>query len=286
MPRLQRKTFDEPEVVREFAHGRLITVSLDEAVLGHFDFEPGWRWSEAVRPIVGGDLCQHRHLGVCISGQLHVEHENGGHMDILPNDAYEIPPGHDAWVVGDEPWVSYEWASSRIFAKPPEEGVDDILGTLLFTDIVGSTATLERIGDAAWRDLLLLHNEVMREQIDLHRGRELDTTGDGFLAMFDGAGRAIRCARAMGSAARDLGLSIRAGCHTGEFVVSNGTARGIAVHAAARVMALAGADEIYVSSTTADLVAGVDLEEVGEFELKGITGPRRVFRVAAGYVPV
>ena len=129
MPRLQRKSLDVPETVRSFAHGRISSVSLDEMSIGYFRLEPGWRWSNDVRPIVGTESCQNRHLGICLEGTLHVELADGTTIDIGPNDAYEIPPGHDAWVEGESAWISYEWASSRVFAQAPEEDGDGILAT-------------------------------------------------------------------------------------------------------------------------------------------------------------
>jgi class 3 adenylate cyclase len=282
VPRLERKSLDHPETVREFPHGRIDSVALGESVIGRWEFEPGWRWSNDVRPIVGTDSCQNRHVGVCLEGRLHVQLDDGTSMDVGPNDAYEIPPGHDGWVVGDRRFVTYEWTSSRVFARAPDED-DAIVLTLLFTDIVGSTAMLERVGDKAWHDLLVVHNSAMREQIAHHRGREFDTSGDGFLVLFEGAARAVRCGRGMIRAANALGLHIRVGCHTGEVIFVAGYAHGVAVHTTARVVALAGADEIYVSSTTRDLLSSSDftLEPAGSYELKGLTGAREVFRVGA-----
>jgi class 3 adenylate cyclase len=213
---------------------------------------------------------------------MHVQLDDGTAMEIEPKDAYEIPPGHDAWVVGDRPFITYEWASSRVFARPPEDD-DGVVVTLLFSDIVASTATLERIGDKAWRDLLVEHNAAMREQIANHRGREFDTSGDGFMAMFDGAARAVRCGLAMIRAASGLGLQVRVGCHTGEVMLVSGYAHGVAVHTAARLVALAGPNEVFVSATTRDLLGGggFGLEGAGAFELKGLTGAREVFRVTS-----
>ena len=282
MPRLQRKSFDRPETVRRFAHGHIDTVGLDETEVGRLTFEPGWRWSNDVRPVVGTETCLNRHVGVCLEGVLHVELDDGTSMDIQPHDAYEIPPGHDAWVVGDQTFVTYEWVSSRVFALPPDAD-DGVVVTMLFTDIVGSTATIERIGDRAWRDLLVAHNAAMREKIAHHRGREFDWSGDGFMAMFDGAARAARCGVAMIRAAQDMQLHIRAGCHTGEVIMVSGYPHGVAVHTAARVMSLAGSDEILVSATTKDLLGGsaFTVEPAGSFELKGLTGAREVFRLRA-----
>jgi class 3 adenylate cyclase len=284
MPRLQRKSLDVPETVRRFEHGSISSVSLDEMAIGYFHLEPGWRWSNDVRPIVGTESCQHRHLGICLQGTLHVELADGTTTEIGPNDAYEIPPGHDAWVKGESAWISYEWASSRVFAQAPEDDGDGILATLLFTDIVDSTSTAERIGDKAWRELILAHNAAIRSQLDHHRGRELDTTGDGFLAMFDSASRAVRCALKVARAAEDLGLGVRVGCHTGEISLVAGRARGVAVHTAARVMAIAPTGGVVVSRNTRDLLgaADFDIESAGTFELKGLSGDRELFHVRHG----
>src|SRR5262249_3156170 len=133
----------------------------------------------------------------------------------------------------------------------------------------------------AWRELLLAHNAAIRAQLDHHRGREIDAAGDGFLALFDGASRAVRCGLKIARAASDLGLGVRVGCHTGEVSLVAGRARGVAVHTAARVMAIAPAGGVIVSRTTRDLLSASDfaIEPAGSFELKGLTGEREVFRV-------
>ena len=202
-------------------------------------------------------------------------------LDIRPNPIYEIPPGHDAWVVGDEPWVTVEWTSARIAGVGPEGPGERILATVLFTDIVDSTATLQRIGDGAWQELLRLHNARLRDDLNTFRGREVKTTGDGFLAVFDGATRAVRCAAAMTRSAHDLGLAIRVGIHSGEVEFVGSDVRGVAVHAAARVLSLAGPNEVLVTSTTRDLLdgSGLELEEAGTHELKGLSGERQLFRL-------
>ena len=177
---------------------------------------PGWRWSEVVKPVVDTPSCVNRHLGYVIAGHLHVLMDDGTELDIVAGDAYEIPPGHDAWVVGDTVFDSVEFASARLFGIAPDEEDERTLATILFTDIVDSTASLARLGDKAWRRLLLDHNDALRSELDRFRGREIVTTGDGFLALFDGAARAVRCAAAMIDAVRPLGIEIRAGLHTGE----------------------------------------------------------------------
>jgi class 3 adenylate cyclase len=282
MPRLQRKSFEHPDTVRTFPFGRMDAVHLDETTVARFICEPGWRWSEALRPVVGTESCQLRHVGYAISGSLHVRMDDGVEVDIHPNDAYEIPPGHDAWVAGDVAWDTVEFTSGQVFAASADELGERTLATILFTDIVDSTVTLARLGDAAWRRTLLEHNARMRRLLDRHRGREIGTTGDGFLARFDGAARAVRCAADMVAAVDDLGIALRAGLHTGEVELVGGTVRGVAVHAAARVAALAGPREVLVSQTTHDLLDGSGLAFVdrGRHELKGLAGERALYALA------
>jgi class 3 adenylate cyclase len=158
---------------------------------------------------------------------------------------------------------------------------DRVLATMLFTDIVGSTARAAALGDRRWRELLDEHDVTVRRQLDRFGGREIDTAGDGFFAAFDGPGRAIRCARAIGEALTPLDLQIRAGVHTGDVVVRGEGMGGLAVHIAARVAALAGAGDVFVSGTVKDLLAGsgIDFADRGEHELKGVPGTWRVFAV-------
>ncbi|MGH8957218.1 MAG: adenylate/guanylate cyclase domain-containing protein [Acidimicrobiia bacterium] len=156
-----------------------------------------------------------------------------------------------------------------------------VLATVLFTDIVDSTATLQRMGNTKWRDALRTHNTRLRDQLNAYRGREVKTTGDGFLAVFDSPTQAVRCAAGMALAARAMGLPIRVGVHTGEVEFIGSDARGLAVHVAARVMSLAGPDEVTISSTTHALLegSGLHFEDLGMHELKGLPGPRQVHRL-------
>jgi class 3 adenylate cyclase len=279
VPRLQRKNFATPDQVRKFPTGQLDLVTLDEVTIGRFRSRPGWRWSKDVAPISGTRSCQHRHLGYAISGSLHVRMEDGTELVIGPGDAYEIPPGHDAWVVGDEPWDAVEFASGHAFGVSPEDLGERVLATIVFSDIVDSTALLERLGDHAWAELLREHNVRIRAAIDRFRGREIDSAGDGFLALFDGAAKAVRAAASMDTSVSDLGVRVRVGVHTSEVEIVGGRARGVAVHTAARVAALAGPGEVLLSGTTRDLLdgSGLSLEPRGEHELKGLSGPRPIF---------
>ena len=255
---------------------------LDDIPIGRFVFQPGWRWSQDVAPITGARSCQHRHVGYTVSGKLGVRMEDGTELVIGPGEAYEIPPGHDAWVVGDEPWTSVEFTSGHTFAASPDELGERLLATIVFSDIVDSTAVLERLGDHAWTNLLHEHNVRIRAAIDRYRGREMGTTGDGFLAVFDGAAKAANAALLMSSTVAELGLCIRLGIHTGEVEIVGGQARGLAVHATARVAALAAAGEVLVSGTTHDLLegSGFSFEPRGVHELKGLTGARPIFALS------
>jgi class 3 adenylate cyclase len=158
---------------------------------------------------------------------------------------------------------------------------DRVLATVMFTDIVGSTAKLAEVGDRGWRELLGRHHAVVRRQLVRFSGREIDTAGDGFFASFDGPARAIRCACAITQAVRELGLEVRAGLHTGECEVLEGKVGGIAVHIGARVAAGAEPGEVLVSSTVKDLVAGsgIEFRDRGAAELKGIPGEWRLYSV-------
>jgi len=284
MPRLQAKSFLVPDDVRSMTKVRFETVALDDATVGHCQFEPGWRWSTDMGPVVGVPSCPIRHLGYSMSGVVRVAMDDGQTLDIGPDTVFDIPPGHDKWVVGDEPWVTIEWgASGRALGAALSESGARSLATVLFTDIVDSTARLQAIGDAAWRDLLAAHNGRLREQLNVHRGREVKTTGDGLLAIFDSPTRAVQCAAEMTRSVRAIGLEIRVGVHTGEVELVGDDVRGIAVHTAARVLALAGPGEVLVSATTGGLLegSGLMLIDAGVHELKGLAGPRQVFRLVA-----
>jgi class 3 adenylate cyclase len=258
--------------------GTLEIYTLGEIVIGRTIWEPGWHWAEDVRPIAGTALCQYHHVGVSLQGTLGLRIEDGSTAEIGPGNVFDIPPGHDGWVLGDEPWISYDVAGMRGFARV-EEGTQRVLAAVLFTDIVDSTAIAERIGSGLWKELLEKHNQALQFEIDRYRGRLVKTTGDGLLAFFDGSERVVRASRAMVQAAAQLGISIRAGIHTGEVELVAGDVRGLAVHMAARVMAVAGPGEVIVSSTTEELLAGsgLDFRDSGSYELKGISGARRLF---------
>ena len=180
--------------------------------------------------------------------------------------------------VVDEAHSFFEYTRAFGWEEPEPERV---LTTVLFTDIVGSTETAVSMGDRAWVSLVAEHHRLVRAQLTRFRGREIDTAGDGFFASFDGPARAIRCAETIAEQVGDLGLAIRAGIDTGECEMVDGKVAGIAVNIGARVAAVAEGGEVLVSQTVRDLVAGsgIDFDERGDHELKGIPGTWRLYRV-------
>ena len=182
-----------------------------------------------------------------------------------------------------EPWrESFQQVAEFLTGHQPDVADDRVLATVLFTDIVDSTRRAAELGDRQWRALLDAHDAVVRAQLSRFRGREVNTSGDGFLAMFDGPQRAIRCAVAIRDGLQALGIEVRAGLHTGECEVRGHDIGGIGVHIGARVSALAGPGEVVVSSTLRDLVigSGLEFEPRGTHQLKGVPGEWNLFAVA------
>jgi len=205
----------------------------------------------------------------------------GAELLVEAGQLYEVPPGHDAWVVGEEPWITIDWEPSTAFARTEGGGFDRVLATLLVTDIVDSTARAVELGDGKWRDLLARHDQTVKAMLDRFRGREVTTTGDGFVAMFDGAERAIHAAEEIGRAASDIGLQVRAAVHTGEIELEGGNVRGAAMHIAARIVDLAEPGQVYASWATRELLAGssIGFTDRGLRNLKGLPEARRVYLV-------
>jgi len=278
----QTRSLDQPDETLTFPLGSADNVRIGDLVVGRLVQQPGWRWSEQVKPIAGTQSCQFHHIGVALSGGAMVRMDDGTEMAIHPGDVFDIPAGHDQWVVGDEPAVSIIWGGWRGFGKPSVG--DRVLTTMLMTDIAGSTDRAAEIGDAAWDQLLERHNAAVREVVERYRGQEIDTTGDGFLIMFDGAARAVQAAADIRDAVQRVGLEVRAGINTGEVEVVPGNIRGLAVHETARIMALGDGGEILVSGTTRALtsVPGVSFEDRGLHALKGIPGERQVYAATLG----
>ncbi len=216
------------------------------------------------------------------TGDLDISIEGSRYMaQQIPNAKFIALAGSDhlPWVGETEKLLNEIeiFLTGELQASEPHR----ILATCLFTDIVGSTERAQSLGDDGWRNLLLSHNDIVRDQLMRHKGREIKTTGDGFLAIFDGPARAVRCACAIRDEVRQLGIEIRAGLHTGECEMMEDDISGIAVLIASRVMSTAMPGEVLSSSTVKDLVAGSGLhfEKKGLFPLKGIPGEWEIFAV-------
>jgi len=277
----RKRSLDRPD--DEFAADAVSSrsVRLGDLTIGRTVQQPGWRWSTHMRPIVGGTWCQARHVGLLLQGGYHFEFEDGSTLEVAPNEVYDVSPGHDAWIVGDIEAISIEWEGLRRWSTPLGAG-ERTVATMLFTDVVDSTATAARLGEAAWSDLLARHNEMVRGSIERHRGNEVVTTGDGFLATFDGAARAVRCGLEICEQAQTIGLHVRAGVHTGEVERIGADVRGIAVHEAARIAGAADPDELLVSELTHGLLAGSGLAfgPARARQLKGLEGERMLYPIA------
>src|SRR4029077_16852293 len=202
----------------------------------------------------------------------------------IPDAKYVEVPGRN-WYHSVEPgWrASFQEIAQFLTGHQAEVPDDRVLATVLFTDIVDSTRRAAEMGDRDWHALLDAHDAVVRSQLARFRGREVNTSGDGFLATFDGPQRAIRCAMAIRDAVRALGIEVRAGLHTGECEIRGHDIGGMAVHIGARVSALAAANEVLVSNTLRDLVigSGLEFDDRGAHQLKGAPGEGRLFAVAS-----
>ena len=221
---------------------------------------------------------EHEHIDVR-EGRYLVEHIPGARLVELPGRDFAPQLGDtDRLLAEIEGFLSGVSSDEQWQAEP-----DRVLATVLFTDLVGATTRAAELGDSAWRELLHRHHEAVRSQLGRFRGQEVDTAGDGFFATFDGPARAIRCACAIRESLGELDLDLRAGLHTGECERDGERVTGIAVHIGARVASLAQPGEVLVSRTVKDLVAGsgIELDDRGEHELKGVPGDWRLFAVTA-----
>jgi class 3 adenylate cyclase len=202
----------------------------------------------------------------------------------IPGARFEVVPGGDLSIFTEPNAEILAHIEEFVTGAHPLSEPDRVLAAVLFTDIVGSTERASEVGDAVWHSLLDRFRAAVREQLNQFRGREVNTRGDDFLAIFDGPARAIRCALAIREVTKAMGIAVRSGLHTGEVeLLADGDIGGIAVHIGARVAALAGPGEVFVSRTVTDLVAGsgITFEDRGDRELKGVPGEWRLFAVAS-----
>ena len=280
MGAIRKKSLGQPDMAHELPQSTISIVRVGSHTVGYGVVEPGFRWSTHMGPGAGTTSCQIHHVQVFLSGRFVTRMDDGEEVEFGPMDVGDIPPGHDAWVVGDEPVHVLDFAGNADAIGMPREH-ERIVTTLLMTDIVGSTSTASRLGDTAWRQLLSDHNRIVRTQFVRFGGSEVNTTGDGFLATFRSAVAALKCAAGLIEALRETGIEIRAGVHTGEVEIMGADVGGVAVHAAARIMALAGPSEVFASSVTVGLAdgSGLEFEEQGPREVKGLDRPIEVFRL-------
>jgi class 3 adenylate cyclase len=203
--------------------------------------------------------------------------------DQIPSSRLVVLPGRDLMPFAGDSDAVVDEIEEFLTGVRGESGVDRVLTTVLFTDIVGSTQLATRLGDRDWHDLLDRHDAMVRHELRRFRGREVKTTGDGMLATFDSPARAMRAAAAVCVGARPLGIEVRAGLHTGEVELRGDDVSGVAVHLAQRVSGLAGAGEVLVSRTVVDLVtgSGIEFDDRGAHDLKGIDGAWQIFAVRA-----
>jgi class 3 adenylate cyclase len=278
------RSFESPDDVIEDSGVREEVVQLAGTTVGRYVIQPGWRWSVDVRPHMGTEWCRARHVGFSVRGRLRVSLDDGTEFDIEPGHVFLIPPGHDIWVAGDEPAETIEWAGALSWHPGPESTGQRALVTLVLSDIAGSTATAQRLGDQRWRPLLRAHDETSSDVVNRFGGTVIKGTGDGILAIFPSAERAVRAAMALRDETQPLGIRIRVGVHTGEVDLVADDVHGVAVHAVARIASLAAPDEVLVSATTVGLVTGSGTEFVprGEHELRGVEGRHHLFEALPG----
>ncbi len=280
MGAIRRRSFETPDGLRELP---LLTVALARIgsnTIGRGVVQPGWHWAEHLGPAMRAESCPVHHVQVLLSGHFTVRMDDGEEVAFQPGDVMDIPPGHDAWVVGDEPVVLIDFAGNIDALGLPREH-ERMVATLLLTDIVDSTRAAGRLGDAAWKQVLSDHNRLVRAQLLRFGGSEVNTTRDGFFATFRSAVAGLRCAAAIRDALRDIGVEVRIGVHTGEVEPIGNDIGGVAVHAAARIMSLAGPSEVFASAMTVGLAEGSGLafEAQGAKEVKGLERPIEVYRL-------
>ena len=256
-----------------------------EAKLGRYSMSPGaavayerMTYEQDVRHVLPAihvpTLILHREQDSPEDNRYLAEHIPGA--EYISLEGFEHVP-----YLGDQDSVTREIERFVRSVRDEEAVLDRVLATVMFTDIVGSTETVARLGDQGWRDLVERHHAIVRSLLGRYRGSEVDTAGDGFFATFDGPARAVKCAAAIAGAVQPLGIQIRAGVHTGEVETVAGKAGGLAVVIGARIGATAGPSQVLASQTVKDLTSGsgITFEDAGEHELKGVPERWRLYQV-------
>jgi class 3 adenylate cyclase len=272
-----------PEAVVSYPLGETHQVRLAGTVVSRIVLQPGWSWLEHAQAKAGTKSCELYHRGVVVAGRLGVRTDAGEEHVIGPDHVFDIAPGHVTWVDSDDELVMLDWAGGAGFGVEPGPGGFRVMKTMLFTDIVDSTGQVQRRGDLAWRRTLNMHDDVVRSVLITFGGQEMGTAGDSFLVLFDSAEWAIRCALALVEALAAIGISIRAGIHSGEVILADEQVRGVAVHVAARIVAEAAPSEVLVSAVTRELAEGgqaLAFEDRGRHRLKGVEREHELFAVS------
>jgi class 3 adenylate cyclase len=284
MSRVEVRDLDEPEAVVSYELGATNQVRIAQTVVSRHVLQPGWNWEEHARPSAGTPSCELHHRGVVLSGRMGIRTDDGEELVVGPNQVFDLPPGQVTWVEDEDELVMVDWAGGAGF-DPQSGGEARAMATILFTDIVDSTARASEAGDASWKRTVAMHDDVVRNALPEFGGREIETAGDSFLVAFENVESAIRCGLSLVPALAAIQLPIRVGIHSGEVVRSQDQVRGLAVHAAARIVDQAGSGEVLVSSTTRDLAegaTGLTFESRGQFRLKGLNREYELFSVVAG----
>jgi class 3 adenylate cyclase len=282
MPNVEIRDLGEPEAVVSHPLGVSNQVRLAQTVITRHVLQPGWSWQEHEQPLVGTTSCELYHRGVVLTGRMGIRTDEGEELVVGPNQVFDLPPGHVTWVEGGQELVMVDWAGGAGFDAQPGRRAR-VSATILFTDIVESTARASAAGDASWRRTVAMHDDVVRGVLAGFGGREIETAGDSFLVVFDSAEEAIRCGLALVEALAAIELPVRVGIHSGEVVMSGDHIQGLAVHAAARIVARAEAGEVLVSGTARDLAegaTGLTFGSRGHHRLKGLEREHELF--AAG----
>jgi class 3 adenylate cyclase len=277
------RDLDQPEAVVTYPLGEAQQVRLAGTVVSRIVLQPGWNWQEHAQPTVGTESCELYHRGFVLRGRLGVRTDAGEERIIPPNHVFDIQPGHVTWVEGDDELVMLDWAGGAGFDVAPGSAMRSI-ATILFTDIVDSTRRAQREGDETWRHTIGMHDDVVRSVLAGFGGREMNTAGDSFLALFDSAERAIRCGLSLSEALAPISISIRVGVHTGEVIVADEQVRGLAVHVAARILAEADSGEVLISRITRDLAEGsrgLTFEARGRYSLEGVESEHELFAASS-----
>jgi class 3 adenylate cyclase len=274
----------EPEAVVTYPLGASHQVRLSGTVVTRHVLQPGWSWEEHAQPEAGTASCELYHRGVVLRGRMGIRTDEGEEVVVGPNQVFDLPPGHVTWVEGDDELVMVDWAGGAGFDPQSDKGGARVMATILFTDIVDSTVHAREKGDAAWKRTAGMHEDIVRTVLVRFGGREIETAGDSFLIVFDGAERAIRCGLGLVDALAPIRVSIRVGVHSGEVALSDDRVSGLAVHVAARIVAKAGSGEVLVSGTTRDLAegaAGLAFDSRGQHRLKGLEREHELFAASS-----